>query len=172
MPGNKRPRKRYRPPVTKEQHDPVSIATQNAARLTPAAVDGTIAPLQAAFAALRQGIASEDDWSVCAGAVELGLAIEEQGVVRGLEQHLRGAEEALRDIKARATAAGTWSAPTLHGHEIAWLDDLTWLHRRQLEQLSYREWREAHTRALRKVLGEGGQAIDSRDVKITGYTPR
>lgn len=166
MSANTKPRKRYRPrPVTL---DTMRLAMRRAAKVPVAEIDEVMAPIAASFKAMREGVATEDEWAVLAGTVELGLAIEHQGVVKGLHGHLRAAEQALAAIQRRAMAGGTWRPTALYYQEIEALDTFTWLHKTQLENLSEGEWRKAHDRAVALVLGAQGRVVDLQDLANGG----
>lgn len=119
-------------------------------------------PITSAFQALRQGVATEWQWCVLAGSVELGLSIERHGVVRGLQGHLKAAEAALQAIYQRAMASSTWKATALYYQEIEHVDTFVWLHKAQLEALSEGEWLKAHDHAVAVVRSAGGRTLDPR----------
>lgn len=140
--------------------DPVATAIANAGRLSLAEVKRLIAPAQAAFDKMREGVATCDDWSFVVGALMLAWTIERGGIVRGLAPQLTEADEALVAIERRACAqTGDWLAPTLYGHEVKSLRSMLHLHAFQLSQLSYREWREASQTTCNRVRGGRGRDL-------------
>jgi hypothetical protein len=163
MPGTKRPRKRYRPAAV--ELNTMGVAAAAAAKLRPAAIAEAMEPVRASLAAMQSGTATEDHWCVLAGSVEVGLAIEEQGVIRGLEEHLKAAELTLATIRMRARLGGAIAPQGPREHEA--LDTFGWLYERQLQALSAGEWHAAHARAMRRVLGDGGQAVDIADLAVS-----
>lgn len=163
MSANSKPRKRYRP--RQVTLDTVRLAMRRAAKVPADEIAQVMAPIKASFQALREGVASEDQWAVLAGTVELGLAIERNGVVKGLQGHLQAAEQALAAIQRRAMATGAWKPTALYWQEIEALDTFTWLHQTQLENLSEGEWRQAHQRAVALVLGARGRVVDVQQLR-------
>lgn len=165
MSGNKKPRRPYRPrPVTL---DTMQLAMRRASKVPAQEIAEVMAPIAASFKAMREGVAAEDQWMVLAGTVELGLAIERDGVVKcGFGGHLQAAEQALAGIKRRAMASGAWKPTALYYQEIEAIDTFIWLHQtQQLENLSESEWRRAHQRALAMVLGAGGRVLNIKQLQ-------
>lgn len=160
MGATTKPRRKYRPrPVAA---NPMQLAMRRAGRIPAAELDEVMGQIEAAFRALREGVATEFQWVVLASSVELGLAVELQGVVTGLEGHLRAAEAALQAIYKRAMEpAGEWRPTALYWQEIEAVDTVVWLHREQLQRLSEAEWRRAHARAVGVVRSAGGRAVDN-----------
>jgi hypothetical protein len=155
--------KRYRPrPVTL---DPITLAMRRACRVPAAEIAEVMVPIASSFQALREGVATEDQWAVLAGTAELALAIEHKGVMRGLMGHLQAAEAALQAIYRRAMATGTWQRTALYFQEISALDEFIWLHKTQLEALSEGEWRAAHQRAEALVRSARGRVVDLRQLQ-------
>jgi hypothetical protein len=163
MPSSTKPRRRYRPRVIAA--NPVDVALRRARKIPPDEIAIVMDPILASFAGMRQGVGTEDQWCILAGSVELALSIEHQGVVRGLQGHLKAAEAALAAIKARAMERGSWKPTALYFQEISALDDFTWLHKAQLQELSEGEWRRAHDRALAIVQAARGRVVDIRELQ-------
>lgn len=139
MARNKKPRKAYRPrPVTAETMRLVINKVSICSRADRAEIIGVLAK---AIRSLREGVATELEWSIAAGAVAAAIKIEAQGVVRGLREHLHTAEQALQHIYDRAmrAGAGRWLRPTLYWNEIEALNVLLDLHTFQLSQLGRSE---------------------------------
>jgi malonyl CoA-acyl carrier protein transacylase len=163
MAGNKKPRKAYRPrPVTAHT---MALATDNAAK--PAAADRAevLAMLSQAVKALREGVATELQWSIVAGSVTVALAIERQGVVRGLLEHLQSAEQALQAIYDRATSSGRWMRATLYFHELDVLADFLSFHTFQVNQLGRAEFLAAIDAAQKHTIAQGHTATLARDLE-------
>lgn len=142
--------------------NPLALAVQQATRLTADEVDQQMGPCRAAFAALRQGVATLRQWQVMAATLTIAASIEKQGVVKGLAGVLAEVDEALDAIDARASVGQDWRAPVLRGAEIRLLQEFLHVHQFQLEQLSYREYRQACAQAVARVRCGGGVAIDLR----------
>lgn len=162
MATSSKPRRKYRPRLV--ARNPIKLAMRRASRIPADEIATVMAPIAEGFRALREGIGSESNWMILAGSVELALAIERQGVVRGLTGHLTGAEAALAGIKCRAMDRGTWKPTPLYWQEIEALSTFVDVHRFQLEQLSEGEWRQAHAQAESVVRSAGGQAVDIREL--------
>jgi hypothetical protein len=163
MARNKKPRKAYRPrPVTVYT---MALATDNAAK--PAAADRAevLAMLSQAVAALRQGWATELQWSIVAGSVTVALAIERQGVVRGLLEHLQSAEQALQTIYDRATASGRWLRVSLWFDEMDVLANFITLHTFQVNQLGRAEFLAAIDAAQKHTIAQGHTATVVHDLE-------
>ena len=158
MSANKKPRKAYRPrPVTAHT---MTLALHYAAK--PAAADRreVLGILSSAIQALREGVATEHQWSIAAGSVTVAQAIERQGIVRGLQGHLKAAEEALQGIYDRAlrTGGGRWVRVTLYFYEIEALNDLVWLLTLQVSKLSRAEFLAAIDAAQKDTIAQGHTA--------------
>ena len=100
-----------------------------------------------------------------AATLTIAASIEKQGVVKGLACLLAEVDEVLDAIEGRAVqglTAGSWRAPVLRGEEIRRRQEFLRVHQFQLEQLSYREYRQACAQAVARVRCGGGVAIDLR----------
>lgn len=139
--------------------DPVRLARNGATRLTPPEIASVIDPLRAAARALARGVATETDWEKAAGSMSIAQGIERQGVVRGLREHVHGAEIALREIQRRAMASGTWLPPELHVEEIERIDTAVELHEYQLQHLSYSEFNQVVVRLEAEIRSVGGRVL-------------
>jgi len=140
--------------------NPIALARNNATRLTPAEISKAITPLRAAARALREGVATEWEWSVVASAMNVAQVIERQGVVRGLVEHLHSAELALQAIQQRAMSGGAWQATALYYQELDHITEAVDLHEFQMQQLSYGEFRRAVVRAEAEIRSAGGPVVD------------
>lgn len=158
MTTNKKPRKAYRPrPITL---DTMKLARQQAAQLPVADRAEILGMLRQAIQALREGVANELQWSIAAGAVALALAIEHQGIVRGMHGHFKAVEQALQDIYDRAmrTGGGRWIRVTLYYTELDTLQTFLELHTFQLQQLGRAEFLAAIGHAQKRVIADGHTA--------------
>ena len=143
--------------------NPIALARNNATLLTPAEISLAITPLRAAARALREGVATEWEWSIVASAINVAKAIEKQGVVRGLAEHLRSAELAVEAIQLRAMDGGTWHATALYYQELDHITTAVDLHEFQMQRLSYGEFRRALTSAEAEIRNSGGRVVDVRE---------
>ena len=165
MSANKKPRKAYRPrPITL---DTIKLARQQAAQLPVADRAEILGMLRQAIQALREGVASELQWSIAAGAVALALAIERQGIVRGLHGHFKAVEQALQDIYDRAmrTGGGRWIRVTLYFNELDALTDLLGFHSYQIRQLGRAEFLAAVNAAQKTTIAQGHTATLAHDLE-------
>ena len=137
----------------------IALAMARATRLTLAERELIMVPLRAAVAALRQGVATEYEWMVAVTAVNIGDAIERQGVVRGLAGHLQDIDRALKGICARAMETGEWRAPALHLEERDLMDLIVDLHGHQLRSLSFGEFNQARDKAIQQTYTDGGRVV-------------
>lgn len=153
MSGNKKPRKAYRP--RQIAINTLEIALHQAAKPTQADLRAVIQPVEQCVRALREGVATEGQWAIVAGAVQMALSIERQGIVRGLIEHLQTTEQALQTIYRRAMASGQWKATALYYQELDALQAFTHLHKFQIAQLGRREFVTAINGAERKVRKDG-----------------
>lgn len=163
MSRSKKPRKAYRPrPVAINTLD---LALHRAAK--PAREDRTevLDKLNKAVAALCSGVATEMDWSVAAGAVAVAMAVERQGIVRGLQEHLDTAEQVLQAIHDRCSLPMMWLRPTLTIQEVDAIRLLAELHTFQIEQLGRAEFLAAIDAATKETLAQGHQATVVHDIE-------
>lgn len=133
------------------------LARNAATKLTPAEVAITIDPLRLAARHMREGVATEWEWSLLASAVNVAKAIERQGVVRGLGEHFEQAERALNGISQRALACSEWKPTALYWQEIEHVNALVDLHEFQLQHLSYGEAHRATRSAIAAIHQVGGR---------------
>ena len=142
----------------------MDLARRRVALVTPVDLADVMGPLQAAFTALRQGVATEWQWSVLASAMNCAQAIDKQGVVKGLHVHLHAAELALQSIYNRAMATGTWQTTSLYYIELDAIDAAIDLHKFQLQQLSTGEVIKALDYAQAEVRSSGGRVMRQADL--------
>ena len=154
------PRRRVR------RTDAIGLAIHGAALLADHERARILQPLQAAFTKLRQGVGCDADWAQLASAMNVAQAIEHQGVVRGLHEHLRHAELTLQTMHRRAEEdTGSRYPYAMHLAEIESLHTAVDLHAFQLSKLSHAEYRRACQYAFAEVLSTGGIAIDTRQAQ-------
>lgn len=163
MSRNHKPRKPYRP--RQIAINTLEIALHRAAKPAPADRAEVLAILRLAAKALREGVATELQWSIVAGGVDVAKAIERQGIVRGLAGHLASAETALQAIYERAMATGTWKPTALHYYELDAMQTFVDLHVFQVNQLGRAEFLAAIDDAQRQVRRSGHTATVVRDVE-------
>lgn len=125
-------------------------------KLTAAEIAEIINPTYASFGFLRQGVATVQQWTDCASAITVSLKIEDQGVVRGLREHLTSADLALHAIAQRSQANGAWKQSPLWWHEIDSIQTALDLHKFQMQHLSVREYHGAIRAAAVEVFAQGG----------------
>lgn len=153
-------RKPYRP-RWQPTGNTMALALHKAAKPTADDIASVIDPVQAALKALREGVATEWQWSVLASAMNVAKAIEKQGVVKGLHEHLRAAELALNAIYGRAMATTTWCATSLYYIELDAVDTAVDLHRFQLNTLGRGELIRAIDYAQAEVKSSGGRVLQA-----------
>lgn len=138
----------------------ISLVLRQVTRLNAHELGHVLGPIEASMTALREGVATELQWSILASAVEIALAVEDKGAVRGLRGHLVAAEQALQGIKLRAIATGKWRATALYYQELDDVKAAIELHHFQLEQLSTAEAIKALDLARGRVRSAGGRVIE------------
>lgn len=158
-----KPRRTHRP-------QPAALSTlklaKHRARTVPTtAIAVAMSSIVSSFKALREGVATESQWHILAGSVELSLAIERQGTVLGLAGHLTAAEAALVGIKRRAMERGTWRPVQPHWQEIEDVETFVALHTHQLEVLGAEERQRALQQAEAIVRSAGGQVADVHELQ-------
>jgi hypothetical protein len=139
---------------------PVTLmaAVEGSTALDASEIAAIIQPLRQATERLRLGQGTFDDFARAASIINIGLAIERKGVIRGLQAELDDCHRHLEAIGRRGGEAESWHPPTLWAAEIKSLNLLANLHEQQLGVLSYREYSEARTYAVAKVRSAGGLA--------------
>ena len=142
-------------PVT----DTVTTTILGAGKLTAPEVAFLMTPIRAAHKAMREGVATDMQWCYLAHAMNVAMAIERLGVVRGLRDHIHSAELALEAIQDRASATGTWKPTALHWHELDDIASAVDLHEFQLKQLSRKEFESAVVMATNEVRSTGGRVV-------------
>lgn len=165
MSRNKKPRKAYRPrQVTAHT---MTLAMHYAAKPAAADREEVFGLLSSAIQALREGVATEHQWSIAAGSVTVALAIENRGIVRGLLGHLKTAEQALQDIYDRAlrTGGGRWVRVTLYYQELDALQTFLELHAFQVHQLGRAEFLAAIDAAQKDTIAQGHTATLAHDLE-------
>lgn len=153
MSRNKKPRKAYRPrPVTCET---LTLALHHAAKPSDEDLQDVLQPIAQCVKALREGVATESQWAIAAGAVQMAKAVERQGVVRGMVEHWANAERALQGIYRRAMTGDGWKPTALYYQELDALQEFLSLHTFQIRQLGRREFIHAIDGAERQVRKDG-----------------
>lgn len=163
MSANKKPRKAYRPrPVAVNN---LELAIHGAAKPHRTDRADVLGKLTEAVQRLLTGVATELDWSVAAGAVSVAMAVERQGIVRGLQGHLVSADVALQAIYDRCRLPLMWLRPTLTFQEMDAVRLLVELHTFQIEQLGRAEFLAAVDVATKNTLAQGHKATVVRDIE-------
>lgn len=153
MSRNKPPRKAYRPRIVTAHT--MDLALHFAAKPAAADRNDVLAMLGTALQALREGVATEYQWSIAAGS----------GIVRGLLGHLKAAEQALQDIYDRAlrTGGGHWVRVTLYYQELDALHTFLDLHTFQVHQLGRAEFLAAISAAHKDTIAQGHTVMVMRE---------
>lgn len=148
--------------------NPIATAIEGAGKLPAQERARILQPLQLSFSKLREGTGEYRDWAVLASAVNVAMAIELQGVVKGLREHLRSTELALQTINRRAGDDKGRFPYALHLEEIENLRTFVDLHSFQISELSRSEYREAMRYAVAEVRSTGGQALPASTMRQEG----
>jgi hypothetical protein len=143
----------------------MDVVKSRAARLTDAERANVMLPAQNGFKALREGVATLGQWQAVSSAVSVARAIEAQGIVRGIHEHLAAADSTLDAVWHRVQDGVRGSAwgrcTTLYFDEIAALDTALFLHDHQLQQLALSEFHSAVELARRDVRAAGGTEVQT-----------
>lgn len=163
MSRNKQPRKAYRP--KRITLDTLAVAAHKAAKPTKDERGQIMDMFLDAIKALREGVATELQWSIAAGQLAVALAIEQQGKVRGLLGHLQHIEVQLQAIYDRATCSGRWTRTALYYQELDALDLLASLYKFQLAQLGRAEFIAAIHAAQKQSIADGYTVALERNIE-------
>ncbi|MGE0329729.1 MAG: hypothetical protein AB7P37_03440 [Ramlibacter sp.] len=140
----------------------LQVVKLRATRLTDNERRRVLLPAIHGFKALRTGVATYNDWAGMQAAVTVALAIDAQGVVRGLQGHFAAGHAALQAIWQRATDGPTeWTPTALYFDELAALREAIHLHSFQLQHLSVSELHAARDKALRQTVHTGGRVLQA-----------
>ena len=127
-------------------------------------VDEIFSTLKDALKHMKMGHGSEGGWSVLAGMLEVAMAIERTGIVKGLNGHLQEADIALKSIYRRSMTDGVWSCPTLYWHEMEAIQLFIELHEFQAKQLGSVEFDRAVEMASNQIRKQGHGYVHVQDV--------
>lgn len=163
MSRNKSPRKTYRP--KRVTLDTMSLAVHQAAKPSNDERGQIMGMFHAAIKALREGVATELQWSIAAGQLAVAVAIEHQGKVRGLLGHLQHIELQLQAVYDRATCTGRWTRTALYYQELDALDLLVSLYKFQLAQLGRAEFIAAVHAAQKQSIADGHTVAIERNIQ-------
>ncbi|PUE20329.1 hypothetical protein [Limnohabitans sp. WS1] len=166
MNGQRKPRR----PRWVKSTNTLDIALFRATKLLPDEIAARMDPLRDAHRALREGRATELQWTVIASAVAISLSIEKKGIVRGLIEHLTKADLALARIEQRARKTKTWKPTSLYFDELDSVTTLLELFEYQLQNLSAKEYDQAWHHAKSETARTGGRLIKA-PAKPTPSTP-
>ena len=116
--------------------DAFMLARNNATRLTPAEIHDIMQPVQTCARLLREGVATEDQHAALQTALQIAQAIEHSRIMRGLQEHITSALQAMEGIARRALASGGWKPTALYYQELDAITTMVDLHRHQLQAVS------------------------------------
>jgi hypothetical protein len=140
-------------------------AIARATKLTDQEREGVLRPARDGFRALREGVATHEQWAFVSSAVTMAQAIEAQGIIRGMHEHFDAAERALDAIYQRVqdgTGGPAWGrSTTLYLAEIDTLRVAIHLHEDQLRVLGFSELQAAERIAQRNIRAAGGRVIQA-----------
>lgn len=151
--------------VTDLPESPVNVAIRNTTKLTPPEIEHYIVPSRRAVEAFRVGKGTFKDWLRLCTLVNVGMAIEDGGVVKGLRDELKVALDALEEIGARQDSPTGWKPGALRASELEAIRMLVVAHDFQLRQISYGEHQEAYRLATARVKSDGGEVINLKNIQ-------
>lgn len=143
----------------------LEIAAEGAAKMNQHDVNALLSVVQDAFKSLREGVCTLQHWSILAGTLDVSMAIERQGVVRGIHEHLRSAEVALQSIYNRAHSTPTWTPTALYFHELDAVREFVNLHAFQMRNLSRLEFEQVINTTVSQVRSGGARATVVRQLE-------
>lgn len=132
-------RTHFHRPTPKRSRNPLMVLNQHNSKLTPAEVAETMGSLRTAFAHMREGVATHNEYVVLHSNMLIANEIERIGIVRGLQEHIAAALQACASYQERSGYAESWSPSDIHFHELDALSTMLDLHEYQLQQLTARE---------------------------------
>ena len=149
MPRNRPPRKTYRPrPPRADAH---WHAIDRVATLLPHQREALTAPMQRALDAFRTGAGSSAHWDALADACNVGEELAQMRIGGdALLPVFAAAQAALAAVHAQHKERNTW---TLRAAWLQALDDVTYWHGWQLEQVSQGELLDAKEAVIRRIAG-------------------
>lgn len=150
--------------------NPLMVFNQHNSKLTPAEVAETMGPLRTAFAHIREGVATHNEYVVLHSIMLIAAEIELMGIVRGLQEHINAALLACESYQARSGHADNWRPSAVHFHELDALREMVDLHEFQLQQLTAREVHQAARRLIARTKSAGGDVYQA-DNSMTTLTP-
>lgn len=139
------------------------VVKARATRLTDAERAGVLQPARDGFKALREGVATFKQWVDVNTAIAVAMAIEEQGVIRGMHEHFAAADRAIDAVRLRVEQdpqGPAWGRrTTLYFHEIEALREAIHLHDEQLRVLAACELTAAIALAHNNTRALGGRVV-------------
>lgn len=139
--------------------NPIALAIRGASKLSDHDRAKILQPILIAFGKMREGTAAEGDWATLASACNVAMAIELQGIVKGLREHLHSTELALQSINKRAQDDTGRYPYALHIAEIEQLETFVTVHTFQLSELCRSEYNRACSYAVAEVASSGGLVL-------------
>lgn len=161
-------------PGPKRGRNPLMVFNQHNSKLTPAEVAETMDSLRTAFAHMREGVATHNEYVVLHSNMLIAQEIEQMGVVRGLQEHITAALQACASYQERSGYAENWVPSDMHFHELDALGAMLDLHEYQLQQLTAREVHLAAQRLIARTKSAGGDVYqaDNSMATLTTYKPQ
>jgi hypothetical protein len=151
---------RRRPLINANAHN---TAILQATRLTAKERADLLQPARDGFKALREGVATHLQWVAVNTLIAIAMAIEEQGVIRGMHEHFTAADRAIDAVWSRvqnAEGGPSWGRrTTLYFDEISALSEAIHLHEEQLKVLATSELYAATALAMKRTRAIGGQVV-------------
>lgn len=167
-------RRHFHTPQPKRGRNPLMVFNQHNSKLTPAEVAETMGSLRTAFAHMREGVATHNEYVVLHSNMLIAQEIEQMGVVRGLQEHITAALQACATYQERSDYAENSAPSDMHFHELDALGAMLDLHEYQLQQLTAREVHLAAQRLVARTKSAGGDVYqaDNSMTTLTTYKPQ
>lgn len=155
-----------RQPRTRVQN-PVRLAAWQAALLDRHQVEAIMTPLRLAFAALREGVATELEWAYIVSAMNIADSVAITSPIRGTRGHIEPAQRALDGIMRRAMSTGEWRPTDLYLEELDLISDGLAIYHHQLRHLTRGEYQRAEDHAAADVRRAAGAAVLSHTTQAS-----
>lgn len=147
-------------PVRHVAKNNVEIAKYQVAILPPQFLQAKRSIGQNAVEAFRLGRGTLAHWLRLCTMVNVALAIEDKGIVKGLKSQLMEAHFALQAISDRMDKTGAWVPGALRAVELEAIRALVDWHLFQLSKLSNSEYDAAYALARGHVTSAGGEVVN------------
>lgn len=143
--------------------NPLAHLLTHSSKLRPQEIEQVIAPKRVALLGATRAELTEQGFNELCTALNIGEAIETQGVVRGVQYQLARARAVLESVGHSMDTPNGWVPHALRWDALEALDVLLTIHHYQLQQLQYNEYQAACRLAEARVASERGLVIRQKE---------